>query len=249
MLEFRELSVGYGGAPVLRGITFRAERGKVTCLIGPNGCGKTTLLRCAARRLTPIEGKMRLDGRALSAYERKEFARTVAVLPQGRIVPGISVRTLVNHGRFPHLGLSRKLRQQDREIVERAMSDAGVSDWAERDLREMSGGERQRAYLAMALAQDTPLILLDEPTTYLDIGAQFAFLSLIRQISAQGKTVIMVLHDLAQALRYSDALALLSGGTLRFFGAPEALYQSGLLSAVFGVTVHRGGEAYYFTPG
>lgn len=248
MIEFRDVSVAYAGRKnVLSGVSFSAAMGSVTCLIGPNGSGKTTLFRAAARQLPLSTGDILLAGRPIAGFGRKEYARTAAFLPQSRNLPAIRVRALVSHGRFPYLGPSRQLRREDRELVTQAMEKAGAIDWAGRDLRELSGGERQRVYLAMALAQDTPVIFLDEPTTYLDLRGQFDFLELIRGLAGQGKTIVMVLHDLAQALRYSDQVVLLSGGTLRFSGAPRALYESGLIEEIFGVAPHCGEGSYYFT--
>ena len=163
-------------------------------------------------------------------------------MPQVRSAPAITVRGLVSHGRFPHLGLSRQLRGGDRTAVERAMEDTGVSAWADRDLRELSGGERQRVYLAMALAQETEVIFLDEPTTYLDLGRQFEVLELIRTLN------VMVLHDLAQALGYSQRTALMEKGRLVRCASPEALYESGEIDRVFGVRACRAGGTWYFTP-
>ena len=249
MLELRGIAAGYGGTPVLREVSFTVPKGSLTALIGPNGCGKTTLLRAAARQLPLLAGEILLDGRPVSSYGRTEFARKAAFMPQVRSVPAITAGALVAHGRFPHLGFSRRLRPEDRAAVQAAMEAIGVADWANRDLRALSGGERQRVYLAMALAQDTDLILLDEPTTYLDPGRQFELLDLIASLPGRGKTVVMVLHDLSHALRYSTQLLLLEQGRLVQRGTPEELYAGGQLDRVFGIRSRRAPDgSYYFLP-
>ena len=249
MLELRGIAAGYGGTPVLREVSFTVPKGSLTALIGPNGCGKTTLLRAAARQLPLLAGEILLDGRPVSSYGRTEFARKAAFMPQVRSVPAITAGALVAHGRFPHLGFSRRLRPEDRAAVQAAMEATGVADWANRDLRALSGGERQRVYLAMALAQDTDLILLDEPTTYLDPGRQFELLDLIASLPGRGKTMVMVLHDLSHALRYSTQLLLLEQGRLVQRGTPEELYAGGQLDRVFGIRSRRAPDgSYYFLP-
>ena len=249
MLELRGIAAGYGGTPVLRELSFTVPKGSLTALIGPNGCGKTTLLRAAARQLPLLAGEILLDGRPVSSYGRTEFARKAAFMPQVRSVPAITAGALVAHGRFPHLGFSRRLRPEDRAAVQAAMEATGVADWANRDLRALSGGERQRVYLAMALAQDTDLILLDEPTTYLDPGRQFELLDLIASLPGRGKTVVMDLHDLSLAQRYSTQLLLLEQGRLVQRGTPEELYAGGQLDRVFGIRSRRAPDgSYYFLP-
>ena len=167
-------------------------------------------------------------------------------MPQMRGVPDIDVGALVCHGRFPHLGLSRHLTAADRDAVERAMERMDVSGWRERSMRELSGGERQRVYLAMALCQESGNLLLDEPSAWLDAPRQFELLELLKSLAAEGKTVVMVLHELAQAMQYADSIALLSGGALRAALPPEELFSSWLAEEVFGVGLRRAPDGTYY---
>lgn len=247
MIEFRNVSTGYDKADVIHNISFTVPEASVTAFVGPNGCGKTTLLRAAAGQLPLHSGEIILEGKQVGDYERRELARTAAFMPQMRYVPAISVAALVAHGRFPYLGFSRRMRAEDKEAVWRALEATGTSDWAQRDLRELSGGERQRVYIAMAIAQDTKLVFLDEPTTYLDPGRQFELLELITSLTSSGKTVVMVLHDLAHALRYSSQIAVMDKGRLIKCAAPDEIYESGEIERVFSVRVHKSGADYYIT--
>ena len=245
MLEVQNVSVGYD-TPVLQNISFSAQPGKITALIGPNGCGKTTLLKAMARQQPLLAGKIQLDGRSLQSYERKELARHLAFMPQVRTIPEIRVQGLVEHGRFPHLGFSRRLTAADHEIVTAAMEQAGVTAWADRDLRELSGGQRQRVYLAMALAQGGQTILLDEPTTYLDTAAQFQLMELLQSLAQQGRTVVMVLHDLAHAMQYSDAVGVFADGKLSAFAEPSQLYEQKIWEEVFQVKLRKALDGTYY---
>lgn len=248
MIEFSHVCAGYSDQVILKDITFSVPEGSITTLVGPNGCGKTTLLRTAARQLSLTSGEIILGSKPLASYDRKALARTAAFMPQVRSVPAITVSALVAHGRFPYLGLSRQMRPADKEAVRRAMEAASVTQWAHRDLRSLSGGERQRVYLAMALAQDTQIIFLDEPTTYLDLHQQFELLDLIAELNHRGKTIVMVLHDLAHALHCSTQIVLMNEGQVVSCDTPEALFCSGKLEEVFSVQVHRAENGYYFTP-
>lgn len=248
MIEFDHVTAGYGSTAVLQDICLSIRQGSITTIIGPNGCGKTTLLRAAARQLPLQNGTVLLKHKPIAAYGRKEFARTAAFMPQVRTVPAITVQGLVSHGRFPYLGLSRKMRPADRDAVQQAMEETGVAAWAGRDLRELSGGERQRVYIAMALAQGTDVVFLDEPTAYLDLRHQFELLALIRTLNSRGKTVVLVLHDLGHALTYSHQVALLEAGRLVLCGTPQMLYDSGKIDEVFHIHTHQTADGYYFTP-
>ena len=249
MIRISHLSAGYGEKTVLQDLTFSIEPGSVTTLVGPNGCGKTTLLRALTGQLSQMAGEISLCGRELSSYSRKELARTVALLPQTRNTPDLTVEALVEHGRYPHLGFSRRLSEKDRQIVARAMEQTDVAHLARLPLGELSGGQQQRAYIAMALAQDAQIIALDEPTAHLDLQHQFELLELVRRLQATGKTVVLVLHDLDHALRCSDRIVLLEQGRLVQWGTPRALLDSGALEQVFQVRIRETEGGYLFSTG
>ncbi len=235
MIQLDDLNFSYGGRTVLHNISAAFSPGKLYAVLGPNGSGKTTLIRLLSRLLQPDSGSLTLDGKSYACYGRKEFARQLALLPQARPIPAISVQDLVSHGRFPYLGLSRTPGKNDLDAVERAMAAVNVQAFAGRDLRRLSGGERQRVYLALLLAQDTRYVLLDEPTTYLDASAQFSVMENLKCMSQDGKCVIAVLHDLNLALSFSDEICLLDQGRIAAFGAPEALVEQGVLDRVFSI--------------
>ena len=249
MIRISHLSAGYGEKTVLQDLTFSIEPGSVTTLVGPNGCGKTTLLRALTGQLSQTAGEISICGKEIAAYSRKELARTVALLPQTRNTPDLTVEALVEHGRYPHLGFSRRLSEKDRQIVSRAMDQTDVAHLARLPLGELSGGQQQRAYIAMALAQDAQIIALDEPTAHLDLQHQFELLELVRRLQAAGKTVVLVLHDLDHALRYSDRLVLLQQGRLVQWGTPRALLDSGALEQVFQVRIRETEGGYLFSTG
>lgn len=235
VIELKQVTAGYPGRRVLDQVDLTLEQGKITSLIGPNGCGKTTLLR-AACGLLPLEGgQVLFHGRPLKAFGRKEFARMVSVLPQSRDVPSIRVEQLVAHGRYPHLAFGRSLTAGDREKIRWAMEVTGTVTLRDKELTQLSGGERQRVYLAMTLCQDTEALFLDEPTTYLDIGQKYEMLDLVRQVNRMGKTVVMVLHDLSLAFSYSHRVVVLDQGRVAAQGDAQKVFDSGIPAQVFGV--------------
>jgi iron complex transport system ATP-binding protein len=249
MLEAVALTLGYGSKAIVDSLHFKVPVGQVTTLIGPNGCGKSTLLKAFARVLTPQRGEIRLDGKAYGLLSAKEIARQVAFLPQVLPLPeGVTVEQLVGYGRSPHNGLWGRLRQLDKPHVEAALERMGLGDLRGRLLADLSGGQRQRAWLAMVLAQDASVVLLDEPTTYLDICHQVELLELMQTLAAEGKTLITVLHDLNQACRYADHLAVMKQGVLQAVGSPREIMSSSLIQQVFGVSAHIMDEPYAGTP-
>ena len=238
MLDVQNLRGGYGKRQVLHGISFTAEKGTITAIIGPNGCGKSTLLKSVCG-IQPSTGQVLLDGQSLSALPRNLQAQNIAYLAQNRQTPDISVRRLILHGRFPYLHYPRRYRRGDYETVDRVMAQLGLTTLADTPLTCLSGGQQPRVYSAMALAQETPVIALDEPTTYLDIAHQIALCDLAKQLTVQGKTLLMALHDLPQAFSLADRILLLDGGTVAALGSPEEVYQSGLVDTVFGIRLCR----------
>ena len=249
MLNIQNLSAGYSANPVLKNVSLAIPRSAVTVIVGPNGSGKSTLLKALAGIL-PAEGSVRLDGQELLGLPGRELAKIAAYLPQNRSVPEITVRNLVLHGRFPYLSYPRRYRQEDLAAAEAAMKKMGIPELADRNLSTLSGGQRQKVYIAMALAQDTPVVLLDEPTTFLDIAHQLQLMEQARLLADEGKAVVLVLHDLILALETADRLAILDRGSLKAWGDPQAVFQSGCLDEVFGVGVRRfdgpDGPHYYY---
>lgn len=249
MLEIRNLFAGYPGYMVLKNISLSIPDGAVTVIAGPNGCGKSTLLKALAGIL-PAAGSVVLGGQDLLTLDRQERARKMAFLPQNRQVPEITVKNLVLHGRFPYLSYPRRYRQEDLRMAEAAMAQMGVTKLADRSLTTLSGGQRQKVYIAMALVQDTPVVLMDEPNAFLDISHQLQLMEQAKALAEAGKTVVLVLHDLSLALEYANSLVVLHEGTCLFQGTPEETYQSGCLDKAFGVEVRRFATAegwkYYY---
>ena len=233
-LSAENLRAGYGGKTILDDISLVLPAGKITALIGPNGCGKSTLLNCFSRLLAPDSGRICLNGRDISGSSSRELARQLSLLPQRHIAPeGINVETLVSYGRHPWLPLWGRPGKQDKARVQLAMQQTQVAQLAHLPVSELSGGQQQRVFLAMTLAQDTPLLLLDEPTTYLDMNHQVELMNLLRQLNNQGKTVVTVLHDLNQASRYCDRLVMMAKGKIVAAGTPEEVMTVDLLAEVF----------------
>ena len=236
-LAAADISAGYRDHVVSQGLDLSIEQGSRTALVGPNGSGKSTMLKTLARLIKPLSGSVCLDGRDIASLPSREVARRMAVLPQlHEATPDLTVRELVSQGRFPHVGPLRMLRRQDDEAVQSAIRLTRLEHLADRPVDTLSGGEHQRAWIALALAQQTDLLLLDEPTTFLDVGHQLEVLELICRLNReQGVTVVMVLHDLNHAARFADRLIAMSGGTVIADGAPTEVVTPGLLRECFGV--------------
>jgi iron complex transport system ATP-binding protein len=231
------VTVGYGGAPVVRDLTLDVPDGRVTSIIGPNGSGKSTLLRTLSRLLRPSSGSVRLDGEPIGSIPTRDIARRLALLPQSPLAPeGLVVRDLVGRGRHPHQRWFSQWSEHDEEIVTLALELTDTTDLRDRPLETLSGGQRQRAWIAMTLAQDTDMMLLDEPTTFLDLAHQVEVLDLVTRLNRdRGRTVAMVLHDLNLAARYSDVIVVMKEGTIVATGTPSQVFTAGMLRSVFGL--------------
>ena len=236
-LAARELTLGYGERTVIEDLDLVVPPGQVTAIVGANACGKSTLLRSMSRLLSPRAGRVLLDGKAVHRMPAKELARTLGLLPQSPIAPeGITVADLVGRGRNPHQRLLSRWSREDDAAVAAALDATHTADLAERSVDELSGGQRQRVWIAMALAQQTELLLLDEPTTFLDVSHQIEVLDLLTDLNrARGTTIVMVLHDLNMAARYSDHLIALADGHLHAAGDPAEVLTEDCVRAVFGL--------------
>lgn len=236
-LGARALSLGYGATPIVDGLTTDLVAGAVTAIVGPNACGKSTLLRGLARLLKPAAGQVILDGNDIASLRTKDVARRLGLLPQSSIAPeGITVADLVTRGRFPHQTMLRQFTRDDQRAVADAMAATGVTAIAGRPVDELSGGQRQRVWVAMVLAQQTPLILLDEPTTFLDIAHQIELLELFADLNQdQGRTIIAVLHDLNHACRFADEIIAMKAGAIVAHGDPAEVITADLVEEVYGL--------------
>ena len=239
MIEVKNLRAGYPGRPVLEGVDLEFRPGEMLAILGPNGCGKSTLLRTVNGLLPRSGGEVLVDGVPLEELSARRIAQKIAYLPQSRSVPNITAGRMVLHGRFPYLSYPRRYRREDYEMVARALDWVGAAELSPRPMPELSGGQRQKVYLAMALAQDTETILMDEPTTYLDVGCQLEVMVLARRLAEEGRAVVMVLHDLTLALRCAHRAALISGGRVCQTGTPEELYRGEALARVMRVSLGR----------
>ncbi|SDN70849.1 iron complex transport system ATP-binding protein [Actinomyces ruminicola] len=250
-LRARGVSLSYHPEhPVIDELTVRVEPGAVTMIVGPNACGKSTLLRALSRVLAPTAGQVLLDGEDIASLRPKSFARRVGMLAQSSIAPaGITVHELVARGRYPHQSLLHQWSEQDDEAVTQAMERTHVADLARRRVASLSGGQRQRVWIAMALAQRTDVLLLDEPTTYLDLAHQVDVLELCRELNAElGTTIVAVLHDLNQACRYADRIIAMRSGRIMANGAPREVITPVLVQEVFGLEVHVAPDPLTGTP-
>jgi iron complex transport system ATP-binding protein len=231
------LTAGYDNTEILHALDLTIPPSKITVIVGANACGKSTFLRTLSRLIAPSRGQVLLDGKSIHRTPSRDIARTLGLLPQSPIAPeGITVADLVSRGRHPHQSLFSRWTRQDDEAVDSALTATKTFDLAERPIDELSGGQRQRVWIAMALAQQTEILLLDEPTTFLDINHQIEVLDLLTDLnSTRGTTVVMVLHDLNLAARYADHLVAIAGGRVHISGTPEEVLTEETVRHVFGL--------------
>lgn len=237
-LEAQELVIAYDGKVVVDGVNLQIRQGSFTVILGPNASGKSTVLRALARVLKPESGHVVFDGRELSTYGSKELAKRLGLLPQDAIAPdGMRVADLVSRGRYPHHTALQRWTVADDTATRDALAATNTTDLAERYVDQLSGGQRQRVWVALLLAQQTEVMLLDEPTTFLDIAHQYELLDLLQALHEEGKTVVAVLHDINQAARYATDLVLMHEGRIAATGAPEDLITAEQISDTFGLDV------------
>ena len=236
-LVAENLSVGYGDANVVSDVSLSVHPGTITALVGPNGCGKSTVLKAFARILVPRTGRVVLEGRPIGSYPTRDVAKKMALLPQGPVAPeGLTVSELVAQGRFPHQTLFRQWSPGDSAAVARAMALTDLQEFAERPVHDLSGGQRQRCWLAMVLAQDTPLLLLDEPTTFLDLKVQVDLMALLsRIVREQRRTMLLVLHELNLAAAFADRVVMMRAGRIVAEGTGAEVIRPDELQSVFGL--------------
>jgi len=236
-IEARSATIGYDRRVIAEDLSIAIPDRSFTVIVGPNACGKSTLLRALSRLLRPASGEVLLDGRSIQSYPAKEVARKLGLLPQTSLAPdGITVADLIARGRYPHQKFLQQWSREDEAAVIRAMEATKVTELSGRLVDELSGGQRQRVWVAMVLAQETPLLLLDEPTTFLDIAHQIELLELLTRLNRdEGKTIVAVLHDLNQACRYATHLVAMRDGRVMAEGRPADIVTAELVEAVFGL--------------
>lgn len=237
MLELKNVHAGYGRQNVLNNINISFSKGKLTSIIGTNGCGKSTLLKTALGIIPVSKGTVTINGQNITKLKRNDIAKKISYLAQGKSVPDMTVEQMVLHGRFPYLNYPKQYTANDRKIAFEAIKRVGLSEYSDKQLRSLSGGMRQIAYIAMALAQNTDCILLDEPTTYLDISNQIKLMNILRELVEEGKGIICVMHDLPLAFDNSDELVLMENGSVAAHTTPFEMKNFCRFEEIFGVKI------------
>ena len=242
-LKLKGIFAGYGKKHILRDVSFTLAKGELISLIGPNGCGKSTLLKATVGILPISDGEILIDGRSQRTLSRVEIAKKISYLAQGKETPDMTVEQMVLHGRFPHLRYPRRYTEADRALAASAIERMGLLELANEPMASLSGGMRQNAYLAMALTQSTEYLLLDEPTTYLDVSHQLALMQTLRALSDEGRGVAVVTHDLPLAFTYSDRIIVMRKGEIAALGTPREVCASGIVREIFGIELSYDEEA------
>lgn len=239
MIILKELSAGYGEREIIKDISLTINNNKLTVIIGPNGCGKSTLLKTISGLIKKTSGVIKIDDEEISNISLLDRAKKIAYLSQNRSVPEIAVKNLVLHGRFAYLSYPRRYREEDRKAVDEALKKLGIEKLKEKMVGELSGGERQKVYLAMALAQGSDYLLLDEPTTFLDIYHQFQLLDMAKGLCNEKRSVVMVLHNIEHALSIADNIILMNEGRVLLQGSVDEVFNSKLIDKVFNIELIR----------
>ncbi|WP_030034472.1 ABC transporter ATP-binding protein [Clostridium botulinum] len=254
MINIQDFTIGYNNKVIVKNFNLKVDKGDMLTIIGPNGSGKSTVLKAIGRLLKPMEGIIHLDGKLLWNMSNKDIAKEMACLSQHNSAPkDMTIRRIVGFGRNPHKAWFESLNKEDEEIIDWALENTNLKHMENKKITSVSGGERQRAWLAMALAQKPKVLLLDEPTTYLDINNQIEILELVRQLNKNLKlTVVMVLHDLNQAAKYSNRVLVLKNGEIQALGKPEEILNKKLIRDVYSVDMNilknQFGEKLIFIP-
>lgn len=249
MIELRGVDAGYGKQVRIQGLDVTFRQGELTAIVGPNGSGKSTLIKSIVGLCHVFSGDVLIQGEDAKAMGNKKIARLISYLPQNRNLPAITAQKMVLHGRFPYQSYPRHYSDEDRQLVKDAMERLGIWDLRHQYMANLSGGERQKVYLAMALAGDTKGFLLDEPTTWLDICYQIEFMNILKHLRDEGRTIGVILHDLNAALQYADRIVVMEKGQAVAVDTPERIYQSRILEEVFHIHSRRfqdeDGKFYY----
>lgn len=236
-ISTKNLSISYGNIDIVKDLNLNIPKGKITTIIGANGCGKSTILKTIARILQPKSGAIYVNGKDIQGQSSKEIAKVMAVLPQTPQAPkGLTVDELVAYGRFPHQSGFGKLQKEDREVIDWALEVTGIKEYKNRPIEALSGGQRQRVWIAMALAQETEILLLDEPTTYLDLAHQLEILKLLQDLNKkQKRTIVMVIHELNNAARFADYMVGVKKGKIVCHGSAEEVMTKENLKEIFNI--------------
>ncbi len=237
IITVQGLTLGYGEKPIIENMDVSIPKGKITVIIGANGCGKSTLLKSIARIIKPDRGEIFIDGMNIKSVSSTEIAKKMAVLPQTPKAPlGLKVHELVAYGRFPHKKGFGTLNKEDFKIIDNSLRVSGMLEYRNRNLEDLSGGQRQRAWIAMSLCQDTEILVLDEPTTYLDLSHQLDVLALLSKLNhEQGRTIVMVLHELNNASRFADFMIGMKQGKIIAQGSPAQVITQENMKAIYGI--------------